>query len=243
VTIREEDEPTDRVVRGAQVRANRSGAVRERGVEGQREIRDPAPVRVAVADDEEARHGRRLPAELRDDVPAEPSTPIDRGEDLARVDHIGLVFALEQGAMARVPRHGIDDAALAVVREGMLGPDFPARSGSEPPDDRLRQGRMARVHHSIEVGASRTRKELQADLEHAAHGTERPELHRLEVAPFQSRDHRCRDLRSVGEVFLTPAAADARCSDCRADPQIVHSNKHALAPFPRAYSAACPNRY
>ena len=87
---------------------------------------DPTPVGPAVGNDQPRGHRARCPAPAVADNGRQSSLSIERPDQLVDVGELRLQLDDEQGAASLMPRQDVDDASLAVDREGHLWRKDPA---------------------------------------------------------------------------------------------------------------------
>ena len=194
----------------------RKGVLQDLGV-----LRYSTPVRRGVAQGDPCAHRPRFPAAVSRDSRSEPSIPIDRGQQLLHVDDGGLQLDDEQRAGRGMEGKDVDDAPLAVDREGRLRGQKPWRSGEES-RDLLMEGGMPGVQHPIEVATSPPRHDVKADLECLRHAQEHAEAEVPEVAAFHARNHRLGHAGDSGDIGLAPTGANSDGTDHGPQPHHVH---------------------
>lgn len=90
--------------------------------------RHPPSIRPAIGHDHAGRHRFGIPAEVMADPACEPALAIERPEQLAHVDDLGLELDHEQRPSRRMPGEKVDDTTFALAERAIaVAPDRPLR--------------------------------------------------------------------------------------------------------------------
>ena len=220
-----EIEPTG----SAQPGSDRSPVVRKRGAKHRPVCGDPRPVRPPWRDDDPAGDGLRDPATLLDDLPGETSLPVEGADKLIDVRDVRLQLDDQQRATGGVPGDDVDDASLAVDREGHLRCQLPFREGvSEPGRDGVVERRVPGVEQSIEISCPPASEQVDPHIQRRGHAAQGDQRKRVEMASFDARDGRVRDAGTLRQVPLSPAALVPDDPDRRTKPAVVHARSLAI---------------
>lgn len=229
-----------------------STVVREGRPEECAVLRRSSAVGRRVCNEQAAGHRERVPAEPSGDDSRQPVLPIERAQELPDVDELGLDLDDEKGAHGWVPAQKVDDATLAELREGDLGSDLPGpgrrarehgawdrgapgcgdTDRGDPVDSETGQRRVPYVQDTIDVDRSRSRVQLDPDLEGAGDGANGVERNLADVPALDARHGGPGGTGLLGEIELPPATPDASHPDEPSEPKIVHRANDRLARLP-----------
>jgi hypothetical protein len=146
---------------------DRSTVLGKRRAENRAMIAHAPFVRSARSDDDPLPDLPRLPAERSTDDCGKAAPTVRHAKQLVDIHELGLELDQQQRLRWRVPRHQIDDPALAEVVEGHLRSHF-SGDGDELSGDRLAHRSVAGRHDAVPGGAAPPRVERDPHLEDGA---------------------------------------------------------------------------
>jgi len=202
---------------------------------------DRPSVRPAVRHDHPRRDRHRIPTPRTCHGHREPALAIQGGQELADVDDLGLQFDDQQDPACRVPREDVDDAALAVDREGDLRLRGPARKITEEAGHQFVHPGMARAHQATEIAALPPNDRVQSRIKGGRHGPDLAERYATQAALFDPQDDPAGYPGAHREILLASALPRSDRAEGPADALIVHPRSMPPHPRPtvtRALSAA-----
>jgi hypothetical protein len=127
-----------------------------------------AAVRHRLAHHNPHTHGVRIPAAFAGDTPRQSSISVHLPKQFMHVDELRLELDDQEGPATRMERQDVDHAPLPEHSERNLGRHHPTRQPAEDAGQALVQGRVAGVEQAIQVAATPTRNEVNANLEDTA---------------------------------------------------------------------------
>jgi hypothetical protein len=127
-----------------------------------------AAVRHRLAHHNPHTHRIRIPAALAGDAPRQSAISVYLRKQLMHVDELRLELDNQQGPATLMERQDVDHAPLPEHSERHLGGHYPIRQAAEDAGQALAHGRVAAVEQAIQIAATPTRNEVDANLEDTA---------------------------------------------------------------------------
>ena len=186
--------------------------------------RQPPSIRPALGHDHARGDGSGIPAEVAPDPRREAALAIERPEQLAHVDDLGLELDHEQRPPRRMPAEKIDHATLAIDRERDLGPELPAIK-PEPSHHGVAELAVALAQESVRRCTPPSSAQVDPNLECACYPSERAQRRARQVPPFDPRDGDIRHASHGCDVPLPHAPPHANGSKHAAKTQVIHDGQ------------------
>ena len=168
-------------------------------------LRDAAPRRPVLGEDEQPRHGINLPAERSSESGCESRLAVEVRERRLEVRDGGLDLDDQQRPDLGVKGEDVDRAAFPVLAEGHLCPGDPAFSRQQP-EDALDDRGMPLVAQPVQRFALPVHPHRQPRSERRGHSQQDGKGDSLCVAALDGRDRRARDPYLIGQTLLCPAS-------------------------------------
>src|SRR5262249_34488741 len=137
----------------------------------------------------------------------------------------------EQRSGRAVVGEDIDDPALAIDRERLLGDDFRVRQSLEKTCAHVVQQSVAEVDLSLQVGPVPPNDRRKFRVERVGNLFDRAERDGLQAIALNSADPPSRNPTRACQIGLTPVTAEAQRSDRNADAGRLHGPRMATAAY------------
>ncbi len=179
------------------------------------------PIRPRIGDNNPSAGVPGSPAALARDFGCQSPPSIHGAQQLVDVDKLRLELDDEQGPAPRVPGNKIDDASLAEVVERNLGDDVPT-GVAEPTRDLLAHRSMAAMQEPIEVAATPSRDDIDANLEGGSGRPDRAQGGGIQMAALKQGVSGSRNAGPNSHISpsIVPAQPDA--AERQAHPLVIH---------------------
>ena len=177
-----------------------------------------------VRDDQPLADGQRIPTAVPRDLGGETLLAVHRAEQLVDVGDGCLELDDEQRAGGLMPGEDVDDAALAVDREGHLRGEYPlGELVGEPPCDQLVQLGVPGVEQPIQVAGPPTGVDVDPDVERSGDAPDVVQAHRADVTALHPADPGLRHAAPSGPAppATSPCGVEPTANGAP-DPLIVH---------------------
>jgi hypothetical protein len=210
--------------------------IREGRTEGDRMRRDAAMVGVRIGDHERPRDRCRHEPEASGDLGRQPHLPVQRAEQLANVDDLGLHLDDQQRASRWMPGEDVDEPALAPQAERNLWAGHPL-GRDERFDDSIDDLGVATGGDPFDVASPRPHTEVKSGLEHSRDPSNDRDSQLLQLAALDPRNGGVADTGEDGDVDLAKAAANPERAEERSDPLIIHGGRYSRRALTRRFTA------
>jgi hypothetical protein len=190
-------------------------------------LAQPTLLGATAPDDDPGADCDRVPATLAGDDEPQAAPAVHRGDQLLGVRELGLELDDEQAPRLGMPRQDVDDASLAIVREGDLRQPGPPGELSKTSGHGLVQLRVCGVHEAIKVGALPAGPYVQPGPERGGDGSGGIERVASRRPALQPADELARDTSAARDVHLAEMLADADDAQGVADADVIHAGTMA----------------
>ena len=170
---------------------------------------DAASARGRLGHDHPARGRGGRPTAFGSDLRSEATLSIDRSHEVVDVDDVGLQLDDESRARRCVPGQEVDHSPFPVDRERQLGHDGPTPDAAKVTGELLVQASVACIEQSVEITATPSRDDVDADLKRGGVRPDGTQRVVVEVPTLDPRDHRSMDADRLGQILLTPTSTMA----------------------------------
>ncbi len=142
------------------------------------------------------------------------------GQQVLEIPNPGLDLDDQERSVARTPGQDVNGAALAVVRERVLGLEFPAQP-QQNAGRRLDKGRVSPVSNPVDLRGPPTQPHNRRQTHGSANRPQVTDGHAIDQPPLQSRDGLTAHPGPRSDVLLAQVAGESNLPNHPADLEVV----------------------